>query len=173
MKKRLISIIISLSMLTAAMPAVFAASETGEAAAEITETEIPAETDTEEETDTAVPEDGTADAAESEPEPETADTAETPVPEPTEVAETAVPEETAETTAEPGISLMSVVSSGTCGDDLTWTLDYSRTLTISGTGEMTDYSSSSSSRVPWYSSRSSIKSVVIEDGVTYIGKPCI
>ena len=29
--------------------------------------------------------------------------------------------------------------SGTCGEDLTWTLDDEGTLTISGTGEMTDY----------------------------------
>jgi len=57
---------------------------------------------------------------------------------------------------------------GTCGYNLTWNLTDS-VLTISGTGAMTDYSSSSSSRAQWYSNRSSIKSVVIEDGVTNIG----
>ena len=55
---------------------------------------------------------------------------------------------------------------GTCGDNLTWTLDNSGTLTISGTGEMTSYDYYNA---PWYSSRSSITSVVIEDGVTSIG----
>ena len=63
-----------------------------------------------------------------------------------------------------------VVSSGTCGaegDNLTWTLDSEGTLTISGTGAMTDYSYGS--KAPWYSSRSSIKSVTIGSGVTTIG----
>ena len=58
-------------------------------------------------------------------------------------------------------------SSGTCGDNLTWTLDDSGTLTISGTGDMTNYSPSSD--VPWYRSRSSIKTVIIENSVTSIG----
>ncbi len=58
--------------------------------------------------------------------------------------------------------------SGTCGDNLTWSLDtVTGVLTISGTGAMTDYSYSSS--VPWYSYRSYVKSVVIENGVTSIG----
>ncbi len=59
-------------------------------------------------------------------------------------------------------------ASGTCGEKLTWNLS-NGTLTISGFGTMTDYSDNSSSRAPWYSSRSSIKSIVIEDGVTSIG----
>ena len=58
-------------------------------------------------------------------------------------------------------------SSGTCGENLTWTLSDDGVLTISGTGAMTDYSYSSSA--PWYSSRSSITSVIISDGVTSIG----
>ena len=52
------------------------------------------------------------------------------------------------------------VDSGTCGDNLTWTLDSNGTLTISGTGAMEDY--------PWRRYRSSIKNVVIKDGVTSI-----
>ena len=59
------------------------------------------------------------------------------------------------------------IASGKCGTNLSWTLDDAGTLTISGTGAMTDYSSSRSS-IPWYSRRSSIKSVVITDGVTAI-----
>ena len=64
-----------------------------------------------------------------------------------------------------------ILASGICGvegDNLTWELSCDSVLTISGTGAMSDYSYSSS--VPWYSYRSSIKSVVITDGVTSIGE---
>ena len=68
------------------------------------------------------------------------------------------------------LSFMPVIAqaatSGECGDNLTWTLDDEGTLTISGTGDMTDWSYSS---VPWYSSRSSIKNVIIGNSVTSIG----
>lgn len=58
--------------------------------------------------------------------------------------------------------------SGTCGTNVNWSLNTStRELTISGTGNMTDYSSSSD--VPWFSYRSSIKTVTIGSGVTSIG----
>ncbi len=59
-----------------------------------------------------------------------------------------------------------IVASGTCGDDLRWTLDADGVLTISGTGDMEDYYSGSPS---WNKESSSITSVVIEDGVTSIG----
>ena len=63
------------------------------------------------------------------------------------------------------------VASGTCGENLTWTLtgssDY--TLTISGTGEMNNYTGLSGEEAPWYSQREMITRVVIEDGVTSIG----
>ena len=60
-------------------------------------------------------------------------------------------------------------ASGTCGDNLTWDLT-DGVLTISGTGRMADYlSSSSASSAPWFSSRSDIKIVNIGDGVTSIG----
>lgn len=55
---------------------------------------------------------------------------------------------------------------GQCGQSVTWRLDDSGTLTISGTGAMDDYDEG---EAPWYSSRSSIKKVVIGDGVTVIG----
>ena len=57
-------------------------------------------------------------------------------------------------------------TSGTCGDNLTWKLE-DDTLTISGSGAMTNWSSSSS--VPWYSSRDKLKSVQIGNGVTSVG----
>ena len=62
------------------------------------------------------------------------------------------------------------VASGTCGDNLTWTLDDEGTLTISGTGRMTNYASYPVGlEAPWDSQRSSVKKVVIESGVTSIG----
>ena len=58
--------------------------------------------------------------------------------------------------------------SGTCGTNLTWSLDTETgVLNITGTGAMTNYSSYSS--VPWYSYRSKIKTVNIASGVTTIG----
>lgn len=57
-----------------------------------------------------------------------------------------------------------VVESGACGKNLTWTLDAAGTLTVSGTGAMEDYLSA-----PWSKSCDSIKTVVIESGVTTIG----
>ena len=62
--------------------------------------------------------------------------------------------------------LMSTVSSGTCGRNVTWTLDSSGTLTISGTGSMYDFDSEER---PWYDYIDSIKTVVINQGVSSIG----
>ena len=57
--------------------------------------------------------------------------------------------------------------SGTCGENLAWVLDEDGVLTISGSGPMTDYSSTSS--IPWYSYRKQITKAVISNGVTAIG----
>ena len=51
-------------------------------------------------------------------------------------------------------------------DNLTWTLDANGTLTISGTGAMKAYDSDDS---PAIQKKDSVKTVVIEDGVTSIG----
>ncbi len=56
---------------------------------------------------------------------------------------------------------------GTCGDNLTWTLDDEGTLTISGTGDMENYSSIT--EIPWYNYLFDVKMVIIENGVTSIG----
>ena len=57
---------------------------------------------------------------------------------------------------------------GTCGDDLTWEFDEDTgTLTISGSGEMDDYSYSGS---PWYDLRASITEVELGSGITSIGE---
>ena len=59
-------------------------------------------------------------------------------------------------------------TSGTCGENVTWEFDVpTRTLTISGEGEM--YDGWFNEESPWSTYKSIIKTVVIEDGVTYIG----
>ena len=63
-----------------------------------------------------------------------------------------------------------VVDSGSCGDDVTYTLYDDGLLTISGTGKMKDHVYNGYKyTVPWYRSRESVNSVVIADGVTGIG----
>lgn len=61
-----------------------------------------------------------------------------------------------------------MAASGTCGDNLTWSLDDAGTLTISGIGPMTDYGVSN--KAPWYSAKDSILKIIIESGVTDIGE---
>ena len=56
----------------------------------------------------------------------------------------------------------SIVGSGSCGENLTWTLDNAGVLNISGTGEM-----ASDSGANWI--KSDIKKVCISEGVTSIG----
>ena len=59
--------------------------------------------------------------------------------------------------------------SGTFGNKLTWEFDAETgVLTVSGTGAMADYYYYCDN-TPWYDYRSSIKSVIINDGVTSIG----
>ena len=55
--------------------------------------------------------------------------------------------------------------SGTCGKNLTWDLT-DGVLTISGTGAMRDFDYNGS---PWYSYRTKIKTIKINNGVTSIG----
>ena len=57
--------------------------------------------------------------------------------------------------------------SGTCGENVTWTLDDTGTLTISGSGPMYDYTATD---LPWWcDNKNSVNKIIIEDGVTYIG----
>ena len=76
--------------------------------------------------------------------------------------EAAVIDEEIETVVEnEALNAGSIVDSGTCEDNLTWTLDSEGSLTISGEGIMRGY--------PWKASHSSdIKSVIIENGITTI-----
>lgn len=55
-----------------------------------------------------------------------------------------------------------------CGESLSWSYDEnSKTLTISGSGAMTNYGSASA--VPWYANMAVIEAVVIEAGATTVG----
>ena len=80
-------------------------------------------------------------------------------PEPSESPETPEPSDTPEPSEPPEYS-------GQAGDDVTWSLYGDGTLIVSGTGPMTDFSRYSA---PWYSQRSQIHTVIIDDGVTTIG----
>lgn len=65
-----------------------------------------------------------------------------------------------------------VPTSGTCGDNLTWTLSADGTLTISGNGPMKDYDSEGHGHRydrPWEKLCDKIKAVVLENGVTSTG----
>lgn len=74
-----------------------------------------------------------------------------------------------------------VVATGTCGDNLTWTLtengeaDFTYnsrtyiplTLTITGTGAMTDYTGAGDT--PWWSNHLAITHLELPEGMTHIG----
>ncbi len=60
-----------------------------------------------------------------------------------------------------------IIDQGICGEHLDWTLDAEGTLTISGTGAMTNFQSAA--QVPWKDYTDEITSVVIENGVSGIG----
>lgn len=67
-----------------------------------------------------------------------------------------------------------IVASGYCGGEgdgknLTWTLDSEGVLTISGLGKMKDYENDNKNSAPWYSSRKSLKKLVLKSGITSIG----
>ena len=57
---------------------------------------------------------------------------------------------------------------GASGSNLTWSLDIDGVLTVSGNGAMEDFANAAS--MPWYNQKSNVKTVVIESGVTSIGK---
>ena len=88
------------------------------------------------------------------------------------------------TTATAWAAVGDVVDSGTCGDNLTWTLaendddpntvtwgngttgHTAYTLTITGSGAMADYTYSS---MPWYDNQQSVTRLVLPDGLTHVG----
>lgn len=86
------------------------------------------------------------------------------------------------TTATAWAAVGDVVDSGTCGDNLTWTLTENEdnavtwangttghtayTLTITGSGAMTDFTSSTQ---PWKDNKQSVTRLVLPDGLTTVG----
>ncbi|MBQ5404393.1 MAG: leucine-rich repeat domain-containing protein [Bacteroidales bacterium] len=65
-------------------------------------------------------------------------------------------------------SAFAQTTSGTCGENATWVYDESmHILTISGTGEMSNYSSAPA---PWNNIKDNIQTVVISEGITSIGE---
>ncbi len=109
----------------------------------------------------ALPEEGAAEADRAEE-----------VPLPVELPEEAVealPEETDEAVVEiEEAANAGVLASGVCGANLTWSLSDGGVMRISGTGAMTYYSDAY--KIPWFSYTGLIKSVVVEDGVTALGR---
>ena len=66
------------------------------------------------------------------------------------------------------VSGMCLAQSGSCGDNLNWSYDGAGTLTITGTGEMTDFTYMANE--PWYSFQADITSVSLPNGITRIGE---
>ena len=75
--------------------------------------------------------------------------------------------ETETTVEDETLAVLPSIAHGTCGDNLTWVLTEDGTLTISGSGEMENYTDSSVA--PWYSNRTKILSAVVEPGVESVG----
>ena len=170
--KKLLALLMAVSLTFQLVTPVFAEEiEETQAATEAVEVETEAPVTEAPTTETPVPETAVPEETSAPTEPQTT----------TEVTEaTASTEETiaatepTEETTEPTLDLFvedgNVIASGTCGaqgENLTWVLTEDGTLTISGSGEMKDYSDSSVA--PWYTKRTKILSVVVEDGVTSIG----
>ena len=79
--------------------------------------------------------------------------------------------ETETTVEDETLAILPSIAHGTCGnegDNLIWVLTEDGTLTISGSGNMQSYDSST--RIPWDSNRTKILSAVMEPGVTSIGE---
>ena len=55
-----------------------------------------------------------------------------------------------------------IVATGNIGEEISWTIDASGTLTISGSGTIKNY--------PWYCYSSTIKKLVVNEGVLHIGE---
>lgn len=104
-------------------------------------------------------------------EPTTAPQADPVLPEELEDKDAADTEDTLdENDGDTEFEIASVIESGSCGDNLAWTLDDEGVLTISGTGTMEDFDREPMSgwaATPW--SGWEINTVIIERGVTSIG----
>ena len=154
--RRSISLLLVLAMAMSLLGGSAWAAEAAEAdsAAPVAETSEPAEP-----TDAAEQEEPEQEPAEPVQEPEKEEQA---AEEPAQEAEKPVQEQSEPTQEE--TSPVTMEDSGTCGENLTWKLE-GTTLTISGSGDMEDYSYEN--KAPWYSKQ--FETVVIGDNVTRIG----
>jgi len=76
-------------------------------------------------------------------------------------AETTSPaEEPPEETTVPETTVPTVIDSGSCGDNATWTVYSDKSLVISGTGAVTSS--------PWLDGYSTVYSLIVEEGITEI-----
>lgn len=69
----------------------------------------------------------------------------------------------------PALNSNAASNSGKCGDKVSWKLDSNGTLTITGNGPMYDFVYDTTTNIPWYSNRTSIRKIVINNGVERIG----
>lgn len=140
MKKRLLPTILALCMMTMMLPiSVLATEEMPEADGQAIESSEVEDSGE----DTSVSEDSTEDTTEDQ----------------------TLPAET----SEPASLADDKPVSGTCGENVTWTLNGDGLLTISGIGAITDFKFYNGSSSPFYSMRRDIRTVIIQEGVTYIG----
>ena len=150
--RRIISLLLSFVLVLGMVPVTAAAEETVPEAAVIETTEnymIPEEIDGQE--STTVPQE------------ETKAGNETTAPEEESIPEETIVDEAVFLDAD----AVDIVAGGTCGENLTWTLDEQGHLLISGTGEM--YNWDDTNTAPWFDYREYIQTVVLEDSVTSIG----
>lgn len=77
--------------------------------------------------------------------------------------DTSIENEDPKNTAE--LAVGAIIAFGKCGTDLTWELTSDGTLTISGAGDMNEYSIGNT---PWIAHRSKIKKVIFGDNVTSV-----
>lgn len=69
-------------------------------------------------------------------------------------------------------SVWAEIAKGSCGTNVTWSISDDYTITISGSGEMKSYMRELSEYAPWRSYREKITKVVIEEGITSVGREC-
>lgn len=64
-------------------------------------------------------------------------------------------------------STVKAIAVGRCGKNVSWVLGADGVLTVSGSGEMYDFGSRTA---PWASYKNSVRSVIIGEGITSVGK---
>ncbi|MCI9615865.1 MAG: leucine-rich repeat domain-containing protein, partial [Dorea sp.] len=77
-----------------------------------------------------------------------------------------VSEDIAETSENMQETVPETIAEGSCGENLTWTLDKNGLLKIEGTGSMVNYKSGTA---PWVNHKESVLKLKIDDGVGTIG----